>query len=122
MNPKTAILAIATLSLAAIIVAGCLSAPKPYEDAASPVMYFYSDSCSHCLAMRPVLTKLSDRGFRIKPMDVKANPAYWDTYAIEGTPTWIAANGDRISGQQSEYVMETWLEAHGAKIKPPKPS
>ncbi len=88
-----------------------------YTDSASPVMYFYSDTCSHCQAMKPILSNLAKKGFRVKPMDVRTNQAYWQQYSIEGTPTWIAANGDRIVGEQSQSYLEYWLEQHGAKIK-----
>ncbi len=119
--PRKPLAIIAALVLSAAFLAGCLSVPKPYEDNASPVMFFYSDVCPHCAAMKPILTKLSDQGYRVKPMDVQANKDYWNTYSIDGTPTWIAANGDRLVGEQSEYGLQTWLEAHGAKIRPPKP-
>ncbi len=90
---------------------------KPYEDAFSPVMYFYSDTCSHCQAMKPILSNLAAKGFRLKPMDVRANPSYWQTYSVQGTPTWVASNGDRLVGEQGESYLEFWLESHGAKIK-----
>lgn len=90
---------------------------KPYEDNSSPVMYFYSDQCSHCIKMKPLLTNLAEKGFRVKPMDVLKNPSYWTSYSIKGTPTWIAADGTRLQGEQTEIGLEVWLEAHGAKIK-----
>ncbi|MFQ5405942.1 MAG: thioredoxin family protein [Candidatus Micrarchaeia archaeon] len=109
--------AIAVFFVVLILLAGG-SSGKVYEDDSSPVMYFYSPTCSHCIAMTPILEKLgSSGGFRVKPMNVKANPSYWTQYSVEGTPTWVAANGDRIVGEQTEVFLRVWLESHGAKIK-----
>ncbi len=87
----------------------------PYFDSSSPVKYYYSDSCTHCIAMKPILTKLAGEGYRVNPQNVDKNPALWND--ISGTPTWIAANGEKIVGQQSEEVIKAWLDSHGAKIK-----
>ena len=87
----------------------------PYFDASSPVKYYYSDSCSHCIAMKPILTKLAGEGYRVNPQNVDKNQRLWND--ISGTPTWIATNGEKLSGQQNEQVLKAWFDAHGAKIK-----
>jgi protein-disulfide isomerase len=80
------------------------------EDAA--VMYFYSDYCSWCLKEKEVLQKLGTEGYRVKSMNVGDNPAYWTDYKINGTPTFIAKNGDRIEGYRDYEVLKPWLNSH----------
>ncbi len=94
---------------------GANSAPI-YSSPNSPVMYFYQDDCPHCIAMHPIMLDLGAQGYRVKLMDAQTNPAYWSQYNIVGTPTWVAANGDRLIGEQSEAALQAWLNAHGAKI------
>ena len=90
---------------------------KPaYADDRSPVMYFYQDTCSHCIAMKPIMTDLAAEGYRVKMMNAGKDASLWRTYNIEGTPTWVAANGDRIVGEQSKDALRLWYDAHGAKI------
>ncbi len=87
-----------------------------FGDDKSPVMYFYQDDCPHCIAMKPALEDLGNKGYRVKLMDAQTNPDYWATYNITGTPTWVAANGDRLESEQSETTLQAWFDAHGAKI------
>jgi len=89
---------------------------KSYIDENSPVMYFYSDKCTHCQAQAPILEELSKEGYRLKLMDVLAHPEYWAQYSVSGTPTFLAANGDRQVGFTEKTELRAWLEAHGARI------
>ncbi len=92
------------------------TAKPTYTDDRSPVMYFYQATCSHCIAMKPILTELAAEGYRVKFMDVGKDTSLWQKYNIEGTPTWIAANNDRIVGRQSKEALRAWFDSHGAKI------
>lgn len=101
-----------------LFVVASLSGSQPaYADDSSPVLYFYSAQCSHCRAMTPILVELAAQGYRVKVIDVIKNPGAWQQYNIDGTPAWIAANGDRLSGEQNKLVLENWLASHGAKIR-----
>jgi thiol-disulfide isomerase/thioredoxin len=91
-------------------------AKTPYADDKSPVMYFYSETCSHCIAMKPILAELAAEGYRVKMMNAGADASLWQTYSITGTPTWLAANNERIVGEQSKEALRAWFDAHGAKI------
>jgi len=91
------------------------SAPA-YANDSSPVMYFYSEDCHFCQQQKPVLERLAADGFRVKLMDVKAHPDYWKAYSISGTPTFLAANGDRKEGLTQEAALRVFLESHGARI------
>ncbi|OIO25543.1 hypothetical protein AUJ14_03940 [Candidatus Micrarchaeota archaeon CG1_02_55_22] len=79
-------------------------------------MYFYSEECSFCRQQKPVLESLAADGFSVKLMDVAAHPNYWTEYGIRGTPTFLAANGDRKEGLTPEAALRVFLESHGARI------
>jgi thioredoxin-like negative regulator of GroEL len=106
------------VALGALYWAGSTSANSSWNfgDNNSPVMYFYQDDCSHCQAMEPIMQDLGTQGYRVKLMDAETNTSLWTTYSIQGTPTWVAANGDRLVGVQDEATLEAWLDSHGAKI------
>lgn len=103
------------IGLGALYYVGDNSQPI-YSNPNSPVMYFYQDDCPHCIAMHPIMLDLGAQGYRVKLMDAQTNPAYWSEYNIAGTPTWVAANGDRLIGEQPEVTLQAWFDAHGAKI------
>ena len=103
-----------------IVIAGYFasqSAGGAYFDDASPVMYFYSADCHFCQQQKPILADLAALGYRVKSMDVGVHPDYWRQYSINGTPTFLAANGDAKVGLTQKEDLQPWLEAHGAKIK-----
>lgn len=79
------------------------------------VMYFYSDDCYYCQLQKPILNELADEGYRVKPMDVKANPRLWREHNIRGTPTFVAENGDRVVGLQEKDDLRRFLDEHGGK-------
>lgn len=118
MQTKTLVLIlVAVVALGAAIFLFTSGKPaKNYVDENSPVMYFYSDQCTHCQAQSPILEELHKEGYRVKLMDVLAHPEYWNQYQISGTPTFVAANGDRQVGFTEKEVLRAWLEAHGARI------
>ena len=105
--------------IALLVVFGVLAAQsgnEPYKDDRSPVMYFFSSTCRFCQQQAPILRELSAEGFRIKPMDVGKNPNYWEDYSVTGTPTFLAANGDRLDGFTQKEALRAFLAQHGAKI------
>jgi hypothetical protein len=86
---------------------------KEFFDQNAKVMFFYSDLCHWCQKEETdVLPDLGKAGYRLKPMDVGANPDLWQQYKIEGTPTFIAANGDKLVGFQDKDTLQKWLDAH----------
>ena len=80
------------------------------EDA--QIMYFYSDSCSWCQKQKVVLGELSSDGYKFKPMDVGKNTSLWQEYKIDGTPTFIAPNGDRLPGYTEGNELKKWVDNH----------
>ncbi len=120
MNTGEKIVAGVALLVVALVAFGYYasqSGTEPYFDDASPVMYFHSATCQFCIQQKPILAELAAKGYRVKSMDVGKNPGYWRQYGVEGTPTFLAANGDRKVGLTQIGELEPWLEAHGAKIK-----
>lgn len=86
-----------------------------YFDENAKVMLFYSDQCSWCVKEKDVLAKLNvenTEGYRVKPMNVGNDQSLWETYKVNGTPTFIAENGDRLEGYQTEDKLKPWLDQH----------
>ncbi|HLC38119.1 MAG TPA: thioredoxin family protein [Candidatus Norongarragalinales archaeon] len=119
MKTKTlllALVAVIAIGIAAYFLTTTPSQTQNYADDASPVMYFYSESCKFCQQQKPILRELAEEGYRVKMMNVDGNPEYWAQYEISGTPTFLAGNGDRQVGLTQKDALRAWLQAHGAKI------
>lgn len=89
---------------------------QSYYDENANVMEFFQDSCSWCVKEHEVLVVLGAQGYRIKPMNIGANhpdnQKWWTDYKISGTPTFVAKNGDRLEGYQTEDALKTFLDNH----------
>ncbi len=59
-----------------------------------------------------MLQKLGAEGYRVKPMDVGKSASLWSEYSINGTPTFIAENGDRLEGYRDYRPLKNWLDQH----------
>lgn len=92
-------------------VSGVATNEAYYSDTAT-VMEFYSDYCSWCIKEKEVLTKLGAEGYRVKPMNVGKDQSLWEKYNIKGTPAFIAANGDRLEGYNTEDKLRAFLDSH----------
>ena len=93
-------------------VAGAsMSADYFAEDA--KVMYFYSDFCHWCVKEKEeVFPEIAKLGLKVKPMNVGEKPALGQQFNITGTPTFVAANGDRLVGFQDLPALKKFLEDH----------
>ncbi|MDP2717481.1 MAG: thioredoxin family protein [Candidatus Micrarchaeota archaeon] len=109
------VLAVVVLASIYLAVGG---SPLAFADDASPVLYFYSDTCQFCLKQKPILEELSAEGYRVKLMDVGRNTALWRQYNISGTPTFIADNGkgERLVGLTPKDQLRAFFDQNGAKI------
>jgi thiol-disulfide isomerase/thioredoxin len=119
MKTKTLLLVLAAvviIGIAAYILTTSSPQSQNYADDASPVMYFYGESCEFCQQQKPILRELANEGYRVKMMNVEGNSEYWAQYEISGTPTFLAGNGDRQVGLTQKDALRAWLQAHGAKI------
>lgn len=85
---------------------------EDYFSQDAKVMYFYSDYCSWCKKQKDILASISKDGYKVKPMNVGVQTDLWEKYQIKGTPTFIAANGDRLEGYQDADKLKPWLDQH----------
>lgn len=83
-----------------------------FFDENATIMFFYSDGCGWCTKEKAVLSTLAVDGYKVKPMDVGKNPDLWKTYNVKGTPTFIAANGQRQEGYMEKDALKAWLDAN----------
>lgn len=86
------------------------STTASYFDDNATIMFFYSDLCGWCQKEEAVLSDLAKDGYKVKPMNVKDHPDYWNTYQISGTPTLIAKNGQKKTGYMEKDALKTWLD------------
>ena len=79
------------------------------------VYYFYSDTCPHCIAQKPIVERLTNESYNI----VWKNTAYHSDEAVKlgvmAIPTFVASNGDKKEGEVSYDALKAWLDQHGAK-------
>jgi len=78
-------------------------------------MYFYSEACHYCQQQKPIVERLENESYNITWMDVGIHPEYWQSYGIQGTPTFLASNGDKKVGLTQYDELKAWLDQHGAK-------
>ena len=79
------------------------------------VMYFYSEACHYCQQQKPIVERLENESYNIVWMDVGIHPEYWQSYGIQGTPTFLASNGDKKVALTQYDELKAWLDQHGAK-------
>ena len=89
-----------------------IKSDEPYFSADAKVMEFYQPSCGWCIKESPILVDLSKQGYRVKPMNPAADQSLWQKYNVSGTPTFLAANGDRLNGYVPEDQLKTFLDNH----------
>jgi len=85
---------------------------------AKSVIFVYSDSCPHCLKMKPIVTDLEVAGYKFKWAGVSDSEAktllstcYSDVLA-GGVPQFICAkNGQTIVGERTKDVLEGFAKA-----------
>jgi thiol-disulfide isomerase/thioredoxin len=85
---------------------------EPYFDSNAKVMEFYQPNCGWCQKESPILQDLAKQGYRVKPMNVAADQSLWTKYGVTGTPTFVAASGDKLTGYQTEDQLKTFLDTH----------
>jgi len=87
---------------------------ESYYSQDATVMEFYQDSCSWCVKQKTVMESLGKQGYRFKPMNIgpnhPENKELWKKYNIQGTPTFIAQNGERLEGYQTEEDLKAWMD------------
>jgi len=85
---------------------------KSYFDDNANVMYFYSDECRWCIEESKVFEEIAPLGYKVKPMNIGTDRSLASKYNIEGTPTFVAKNGERNAGFMEKDALIKWLDAH----------
>lgn len=97
-------------------IAGQSTTEPNYYDNNATVMEFYQDTCEWCIKEQPVLQQLGEEGYRFKPMNIGSNhpenQGWWQQYGVQGTPTFIAKNGDKLEGYHDYASLKAWLDQH----------
>ena len=94
-------------------VAGTQTDSSEYFSDDAKVMYFYSDFCHWCQKEKDeVFPEIGKLGYKVKPMNVGEKPDLGQQYNITGTPTFVAANGERLVGFQTLDQLKPWLNQH----------
>src|SRR5215470_5785205 len=65
--------------------------PKPIDPrfAVGELLFFESDGCGACRAMKPVVAELKDQGFIIRTIDVGNQTAKAMEYGIHSIPAFV---------------------------------
>lgn len=92
-------------------VAGTSTETPAYFSESAKVSYYYSDYCHWCTKEKDeVLTPLGQEGYSVKPVNLGEKPELAKQNNVSGTPTFIAENGERLTGFQSKEVLKAFLD------------
>ncbi len=93
-------------------------------DSKDPVLVeFYTDTCSICKTMAPVLGKLAIQGqsaIRMCKINAQNNQSLAETYNVRGVPTFVLFKDghmqDSTAGGMDEEEMRAWLANYDVNI------
>jgi thiol-disulfide isomerase/thioredoxin len=82
---------------------------------------FYSDTCSHCMAMKPVVEEFRKKHegrfskFLLVPFDTASNISKFHEFRVSGTPTFVITDAggkevDRVAGELTLDALEKFME------------
>ncbi|MBI4361456.1 thioredoxin family protein [Candidatus Micrarchaeota archaeon] len=118
MNGKIILLGVIAVIVVAGIALSVAGGASKFASDQSPVWYFYRDDCHFCQQQKPILEDLALEGYRVKLVDLNAQPALWQQYGITGTPTFVADNGqgERLEGLTQKAELKAYFDRNGAKV------
>lgn len=94
-------------------VAGTTTEKPAYFNDNAKVSFYYSDYCHWCTKQKDeVLSSLGQEGYSVKPVNLGEKPELAKENNVSGTPTFIADNGDRLTGYQSKEALKAFLDNH----------
>ncbi|MBW9267565.1 MAG: thioredoxin family protein [Candidatus Thiodiazotropha sp. (ex. Lucinisca nassula)] len=80
------------------------------------MLYFYSQRCSPCRAMTPIIDRLARQYEGIVKVDVREDPETSRTFNIRATPTLVMMKDNVVTqvalGAKTESQLETMLKKH----------
>jgi thioredoxin-like negative regulator of GroEL len=81
---------------------------------ANRMIYFYSQNCSPCRAMTPIIDRLAEKHEGIIKVDVRADPASGRAFNIRATPTLVMLHDrvvtNTVLGAKTESQLESLLK------------
>lgn len=118
MDGKMVLLGVIGLIVVAGIALSVAGGAAKFASDQSPVWYFYRDDCHFCQQQKPILEDLAQEGYRVKLVDLNAQPALWKQYGITGTPTFVAQSGqgERLEGLTQKAELKSFFDRSGAKV------
>lgn len=95
-------------------IAGTQANSEKYFSDTAKVKYFYSPSCHWCQEEAKVLEKLSEQGYKVRPMDVNNDPARQEFVdaGFSGTPSFLGPDSQKKVGYQDEGELKAFLEKY----------
>lgn len=103
------------------IPAGEAVAEKAAESVSAVFYEFYSETCSHCIAMKPVVEEFRKKHegkfgkFLLVPFDTASNISKFHEFRVSGTPTFVITDDggkevDRVAGELTLEALEKFME------------
>jgi thiol-disulfide isomerase/thioredoxin len=101
----------------------CLIAAALAGRGDATLLAFTSESCGPCRLMQPILQRLQDGGYSIRPVDVDREPELARQFAVRPIPCFVLIrNGrevDRVVGAASyDRLAQMWTPAATAPLSP----
>jgi len=75
-------------------------------------LFFYSDGCSHCSKMKPIVEELQAEGYQIEWIDASQNRDLDNKFQIEAVPTFVRPDGERLVGGQTKEKLAEFLQEY----------
>ncbi len=83
---------------------------------------FYSETCPHCIKMKPVVEEFRKKHegrfkkFLLVPFDTASNISMFHEFRVTGTPTFVITDTggkevDRVSGELNLDALEKFMES-----------
>ena len=80
-------------------------------------LFFFSETCSHCQKMKPIVTDLQSQGYQIEWVDASSsqNEELDNKYQITGVPTFVRPDGQKLIGEQDQQTLAIFLKDYKNK-------
>ena len=104
------------------------AAPKTAKTVEAVFYEFYSDTCSHCIKMKPIVEEFRRKHegkfkkFMLVPFDTSSNISMFHEFRVTGTPTFVITDGegkeiDRVAGELSLEALEKFMESSFKRLQ-----
>ena len=88
-----------------------------------PILYFFTnDGCAPCLAVKPVIDRLTANGYPIKTLKAAEHARFAQQLGVDGTPTVVLIAGNQIVGRHAGRIdgatLQQWFSKVGVSAQP----